>query len=130
MDFLSHKAGTLLIYYSKHIDGARPQKTPICKLSDLFKYVGSTFHDPTLSCSVVGVLQYTTITRPDIHCEKLNEKNYDGSANQGSLPMFTSPTALLFIAQPFNLGMVAPFSTLNTLGLWFCGDKFSTPSKY
>ena len=45
---------------------AKPIKTPLAPGSKLQMDVTDSFSDPTLYKSVVGALQYATITRPDI----------------------------------------------------------------
>ena len=67
--------GALLLSQSKYITNllskvnmhnAKPIKTPLAPGSKLQMDVTDSFSDPTLYKSVVGALQYATITRPDI----------------------------------------------------------------
>ena len=61
--FLSQSKYILSILQKAHMDKAKPTSNP-CSFS---KFTDSTkFHDPTLYRSIVGALQYLTITRPDI----------------------------------------------------------------
>ena len=48
------------------IDSAKPMPSPLISSQKLSAIGSSTFHNPTLYRSVVGGLQYATITRPDI----------------------------------------------------------------
>jgi histone deacetylase 1/2 len=48
------------------MDGAKPVSTPFSPGDPLSKFMGNPMADPHLYRSVVGALQYATITRPDI----------------------------------------------------------------
>jgi Reverse transcriptase (RNA-dependent DNA polymerase) len=48
------------------MNGAKPCKTPFAKGDPLSKFDGTLMVDPHLYRSIVGALQYATITRPDI----------------------------------------------------------------
>ncbi|XP_059070464.1 uncharacterized mitochondrial protein AtMg00810-like [Cryptomeria japonica] len=63
---LSQRKYTLDLLKKTKMDGAKPVRTPICSQEKLSKFTGSAFSDPTLYRSVVGALQYLTLTRPDI----------------------------------------------------------------
>jgi Reverse transcriptase (RNA-dependent DNA polymerase) len=65
----------LLLTQSKYIhsilekanmQGAKPNSTPMATGKVLSKFGGATFDDPHLFRSIIGALQYVTITRPDI----------------------------------------------------------------
>ena len=61
--FLSQSKYILSLLQEAHMDKAKPTSNPC----SFFKFTDSTkFHDPTLYQSIVGALQYLTITRPDI----------------------------------------------------------------
>jgi len=45
---------------------AKGQHTPMITFTRLTQDCFTTFHDPTLYRSIVGVLQYVTITRPEL----------------------------------------------------------------
>ncbi|XP_019055697.1 PREDICTED: uncharacterized protein LOC109115785 [Nelumbo nucifera] len=49
-----------------HLDGAKPASTPMATSMKLSKFSGTSLADPTEYQSVVGALQYVTLTRPDI----------------------------------------------------------------
>ena len=48
------------------MESAKPMPTPMMSSQKLFAHGDDKFNDPTLYKSVVGGLQYATITRPDI----------------------------------------------------------------
>jgi Reverse transcriptase (RNA-dependent DNA polymerase) len=45
---------------------SKPSATPMASGPNLSKFDGVKFHDPGLYCSLVGALQYVTLTRPDL----------------------------------------------------------------
>lgn len=49
-----------------HMDGAKTVKTPVQSGLQLSELAGNPVADPHLHRSIVGALQYATITRPDI----------------------------------------------------------------
>jgi hypothetical protein len=49
-----------------NMQGAKSNSTPMATGKVLSKFDGATFDDPHLFRSVIGALQYVTITRPDI----------------------------------------------------------------
>ena len=61
--YLSQSKYILSILQKAHMDKAKPASNP-CSLSQILD--STTFHDPTLYRSIVGALQYLTITRLDI----------------------------------------------------------------
>ena len=61
--FLSQSKYLLSILQKAHMDIAKPTSNP-CSFSKSTDF--TKFHDPTLYRSIVGALQYLTITRPDI----------------------------------------------------------------
>ena len=48
------------------MDGAKPLSSPVAAGSKLSKYLGDPVFDPSLYRSIVGALQYVTLTRLDI----------------------------------------------------------------
>ena len=61
--YLSQSKYILSILQKAHMDKAKPASNP-CSFSQISD--STTFHDPTLYRSIVGALQYLTITRLDI----------------------------------------------------------------
>ena len=61
--YLSQSKYILSILQKAHMENAKPTSNP-CSFSQISD--STTFHDPTLYRSIVGALQYLTITRPDI----------------------------------------------------------------
>ena len=61
--YLSQSKYILSILQKAHMDNAKPTSYP-CSFSQISD--STTFNDPTLYRSIVGALQYLTITRPDI----------------------------------------------------------------
>jgi Reverse transcriptase (RNA-dependent DNA polymerase) len=49
-----------------HMRGAKPINTPMATGQPLSKFTGEIFDNPQLYRSVVGALQYATITKPEI----------------------------------------------------------------
>ena len=71
----STTASGLLLTQTKYIqdllkkaqmDESKPYATPMVSSCKLSSRDGSPFHDPTLYRTVVGSLQYITITRPEL----------------------------------------------------------------
>jgi len=54
------------LLHHTHMVDAHPVPTPMVSSAKLSKSVSSAFVDPTLFRSVVGALQYVTLTRPDV----------------------------------------------------------------
>nr|XP_016455380.1 PREDICTED: uncharacterized mitochondrial protein AtMg00810-like [Nicotiana tabacum] len=72
---VSHARDGLILCQSKYIrdllarakmEGAKPIATPMLAGQQLSQHGNTTFHDHSLYRSLVGALQYITITRPDV----------------------------------------------------------------
>jgi hypothetical protein len=72
---VQHHNGALLLTQTKYIysildrtkmEGAKPNATPMATSKPLSKFDGASFEDPQLYRSIVGALQYVTISQPDI----------------------------------------------------------------
>jgi Reverse transcriptase (RNA-dependent DNA polymerase) len=53
--------------------GAKPINTPMATGAPLSKFTGEAFEDPSLYRSIVGVLQYATITRPILFVNRVSQ---------------------------------------------------------
>ena len=60
--FLSQRRHIVDLLRRTNMDGAKPQKTPIYSTNKLSKLEGPAFHDATLYRSIVGALEYPTLT--------------------------------------------------------------------
>ncbi|XP_031486850.1 uncharacterized mitochondrial protein AtMg00810-like [Nymphaea colorata] len=64
--FLSQQKYILELLKKTSMVGAKPISTPMATSPTLTAHSGFSFHDPSLYRSIVGALQYATMTRPDI----------------------------------------------------------------
>ena len=63
---------TLDVLNRTHMQNSKPCPTPLASGSKLSAYDGAPLSDATEYCSIVGALQYLTLTKPDI-CYAVNQ---------------------------------------------------------
>ena len=116
------------------MDGAKPVRTPISSKNSLSKYSGTPLSDGSEYRSIVGALQYLSLTRPDIAfavnkvCQFMHYPTSDHWAAVKRIFRYLKNTIILgLLIQPFITATLHTFTYADWVG---CIDNRRSISGY